>query len=499
MATLIVATVLTTVMFIGWSQVLAFEVERLDGRLCLEARGLQSRQPSRDNARAAAAFEKARIETDIAGKLRVPSSTQLMFRIAAIGDANVQSTHWNRDVNFDALNWATAAMSDVLLPPNPADRGRPAPRPREAPPDAVKREPSRLEDRADRPPPSTCAVADFGVGSAEWRAARLGSSADGADVTIVAVDLAATKKDMNSALQQALVLVVPIALVLTALGAWLLASLTMRPVNRLRDAMKGMSKNALEQRLPVAGEDREFKELIDTYNTMLARLETSFNQASRFSADAAHELKTPLTILQGRIEQAMNAPESGAAALDLIGMQDEVQRLASITRKLLFLSQADAGRMGTHRSAIDLTEMLDEIVASAQMVVTDQTIVAQIERGLMMQGDAQLLQQLFNNLISNATRYGSPHGWIEISAKLTPLAIEVLFANASLVIAAAERQRFFERFFRGDPAHHRGVDGSGLGLSLAREIVRAHGGELTLEASALDEVRLRIYWPRSAT
>lgn len=204
-----------------------------------------------------------------------------------------------------------------------------------------------------------------------------------------------------------------------------------------------------------------------------------------------------MTILQGRIEQAMNAPESGAAALDLIGMQDEVHRLASITRKLLFLSQADAGRMGTHRSAMDLTEMLDEIVASAQMLVTDQTIVAQIERGLMMQGDAQLLQQLFNNLISNATRYGSPHGWIEISATQTPSGIAVVFANASLLIAAPERQRFFERFFRGDPAHHRGIDGSGLGLSLAREIVRAHGGELTLEASALDEVRLRIYWSRS--
>lgn len=482
-AAFIVATVLTTVMFIGWSQVLAFEVERLDGRLCLEAKGLQSAQWRRDTPRLDAAIANARVEKDIADKFRLPSRTQLMLSIASRNAAtNFQSTHWNRDVNFDALPWQSVAASDSLAPPDWAARRDDRP---------------QHADRAQRSEPQPadgCALADFGALGAQWRAARLGSSGEH---IIVAVDLAATKNDMNSALRQALVLVVPIALVLTALGAWLLASLTMRPVDRLRDAMKGMSKNALEQRLPVAGEDREFKDLIDTYNTMLARLETSFNQASRFSADAAHELKTPLTILQGRIEQAMNASESGAAALDLMGMQDEVQRLASITRKLLFLSQADAGRMATHRSAVDLTEMLDEIVASAQMVVTDQTIVAQIERGLMLQGDAQLLQQLFNNLISNATRYGRAHGWINVTAAALPLGIEVLFSNASEQIAEAERQRFFERFFRGDPSHHRGTDGSGLGLSLAREIVRAHGGELTLQPSALDEVRLRILWPRT--
>lgn len=313
----------------------------------------------------------------------------------------------------------------------------------------------------------------------------------------MAVDLAATKNELNSALRQALILVVPIALLLTALGAWLLASLTMRPVNRLREAMKGVSKNALEQRLSVVGEDREFKDLIDAYNTMLNRLEVSFKQASRFSADAAHELKTPLTILQGRLEQAINAPQSGTPPLDLIGMQDEVRRLASITRKLLFLSQADAGRMATHRSTVDLADMLDELTATAQMVVTHQTINSRIARGLILQGDSQLLQQLFNNLISNATQHGKLNGWISIRAEPTASGIEVVFANATDVSTEVERQRFFERFYRGDPAHHRGVDGSGLGLSLAREIVRAHGGEMTLEPSALEEVRLRIHLPQS--
>ncbi len=495
MASLIVASVLSLVLFIGWSRVLAFEVERLDDRLCIEARGLHSKQPRGDAPRRDFSLDAARAEADIANKLRVESRTQLMLSIGSSnGPANFQSTRGSYEVNFDELAWARAGGVEMRVPRDlrERERGRPAPPDRPPPPSGGDADRPRPGARADRPPPSDCAVAPFAIKDGQWRAARIGSDAER---VIVAVDLAATKNELNSALQQALILVVPIALLLTALGAWLLASLTMRPVNRLREAMKGMSKNALEQRLPVAGEDREFKDLIVAYNTMLARLEASFKQASRFSADAAHELKTPLTILQGRLEQAISAPDSGAPPLDLIAMQEEVRRLASVTRKLLFLSQADAGRMATHRSTVDLTDMLDELVASAHMVMTHQAIKNDIERALSIQGDAQLLKQLFNNLLSNATQYCKPQGWIDISAKRTASGIDVVFANATDMIPATERQRFFERFYRGDPSHHRAVDGSGLGLSLAREIVRAHGGEMTLEASALDQVRLRIHLP----
>jgi two-component system, OmpR family, heavy metal sensor histidine kinase CusS len=494
-ATLIVTLVFTTVMLIGWTRVLAFEVERLDSRLCLEAKRLQAPSPRGDDLLRNVLRDAAGIEADIAIKLRVPSSEQLMLSVQS-GSASekFQSTHWASEVNFDALSWATVVMPDMAALPGRAEKRQP--RPPNVTPDTLDRSrnnPSPGSDnRPNRAPPDRCEVADFRARGAEWRAVRLGAVDER---SIVAVDLAATKKDMNSALRQALVLVVPSALLLTALGAWLLASLTMRPVNRLREAMKGMSKNALEQRLPAEGEDREFKDLIDAYNTMLVRLETSFNQASRFSADAAHELKTPLTILQGRIEQAMNASDSGAASLDLIGMQDEVQRLVSITRKLLFLSQSDAGRLVPHRTAIDLTELLDELVANAQMLVTDQVIASRIARGLMFQGDAQLLRQLFNNLISNATRYCTAHGAISVTAEQQGSGFDVTFANSSNEIVAAERARFFERFYRGDASHHRGVDGTGLGLSLAREIARAHGGDITLEPSKLNEVRLRLRLP----
>jgi signal transduction histidine kinase len=112
-----------------------------------------------------------------------------------------------------------------------------------------------------------------------------------------------------------------------------------------------------------------------------------------------------------------------------------------------------------------------------------------------VQGDLLLLRQLLNNLVSNAVRYCRPGGWIEITARRLPAGVEVVFANASAPIGAEDRQRFFDRFYRGDPSRNRAVEGSGLGLSLAREIARAHGGELTLEPGPADQVTLRLSLP----
>jgi signal transduction histidine kinase len=259
--------------------------------------------------------------------------------------------------------------------------------------------------------------------------------------------------------------------------------------------MRAVTPSALGQRLREAGEDREFRELIGAYNGMLERLETSFGQATRFSADAAHELKTPLTILQGRIELALRRTQDPVLQADLTDMLDEVGRLAAITRKLLLLSQADAGRLALNRSRVDLSGMLEALAADAQLLVEGLRITSAIEPGLSVEGDPLLLGQMFNNLVSNAARYCTPEGGVSIAAGRTPAGVEVTFTNASRPIAPADRARFFDRFYRLDPARTRRAEGSGLGLSIAREIARAHGGDLALEPTADDVVKLRVRLP----
>ena len=471
-AALIVGAVLTTVITLGWSSVMKVEIERLDDRLCMEARRIATEPFHPD--------ELPRLEADVALKLRLGSAEQLMLRFdPADGGPGFVSTRWNGAPLPEDLAWSASRRMEGLAPPPR--------RPQEELPDGLQ----SIAAPA-RPAPGACSLASFTGQASEWRAARFdlpfGRS-------VVAANLAAMKLELQGTVARALTIVVPLALMLTALGAWLLASLSLRPVNRLRDAMKTVTQQVLDQRLPSDGEDREFKALIGDYNTMLARLEASFHQASRFSADAAHELKTPLTILQGRIEQAISRSDHRTIQTDLTDMLDEVGRLATITCKLLMLSQADAGRLALYRAQVDLTDLLDELMDDAQMLVTDQKVSSAIERGLVAQGDALLLRQLFNNLVNNAVRYCRAGGWIKVRGRALAGGIEVIFANQTPTIAEADRARFFERFFRGNSSHNRHIEGSGLGLSLAREIALAHGGELTLKSGSRNEVRLRLWLP----
>jgi signal transduction histidine kinase len=507
-AALIVAAVLAVVLALGWGSVRRYEVERLDERLCMEARRLATQAPQQLRG-----DDMPRLEADVAAKLHLESAAQLMLSFQPQADqAALLSSHWRDDLAWSAMHWTPfppwqgRGLTPPPPPPPPWPQRRQDSPERPTHPDhpgeaaaqpAPDGQPREQQQQHPPPPPMAlgqCSLAGFSTGAADWQAARFSLPRRQA---WVAADLGVIQADMQAAVQRALLLVVPLALLLTALGAWLLAGLMLRPVSRLSEAMKRVTQQALDQRLPSAGEDREFKGLIAAYNTMLARLERSFHQATRFSADAAHELKTPLTILQGRIERAVQSSENRGIQADLTDMLDEVGRLSNITRKLLLLSQADAGGLALHIVPVNLSELLGTLAADAHMLLGEpQRLSCDVAAALAAHADALLLRQLFNNLISNALRYvKSPDGWIRLSGRHLPGGVEVVFGNASEPIAAAERERFFDRFYRGSQAQKQRADGNGLGLSLAREIARAHGGELTLEHSALDEVRLRLWLP----
>ncbi|GEM_PF-6350888 len=267
-------------------------------------------------------------------------------------------------------------------------------------------------------------------------------------------------------------------------------------IQRLTATIRRVTAQGLDQRIPATGEERDFAELIGVFNDMLERLERSFRQASRFSGDAAHELRTPLTILQGRIEQAMHQVEAGSAMqVTLSGVLDEVRRLSSISQKLLLLAQADAGRLSLHRVRCDLSAALADLAEDARMLAPTLQVDEAIASGIMVAADADLLRQALHNLVGNAIKYNLPDGWIRIDASVSARRVTVSVANASHDIAAADRSLIFERFHRADPARSRGIEGFGLGLGLAREIVRAHGGDLTLDDSPAGETRFSLTLP----
>jgi signal transduction histidine kinase len=462
---LIVAALLGSVVALGWSRVFGFEVQRLDQRLCGEARRLLNLPPAPGRS-----DDLRRLEDELAAKLRLREPQQLLVRLAVQGQPPVQTQAWPGALDLEALDWAPAPGQRPPRSPSP-----PPPPPREG-----------------RPPPPSCELAAFTLASTAWRAARVQPRWGQA---LVAADTGAVRADMRDALARALGLVLPLALLLTAAGAWLVSAMALRPVARLSAAMQTVNQAALDQRLPTAREDREFRGLIAAYNTMLDRLQASFQQATRFSADAAHELKTPLTILQGQIERAIQDSEHRDIQVNLGEMADELSRLSAITRKLLLLSQADAGRLALLPERLDFSALLEDMVADLRMSGPGLMVTADIAPGLTLDADALLLTQVLNNLCSNALKYTPPAGWVHLRAKATPGGVELQLENACSALTGADRERFFERFHRGDVAHNRGVDGHGLGLSLSREIARAHGGELELLASAAEVAHLRLTLP----
>jgi two-component system, OmpR family, heavy metal sensor histidine kinase CusS len=310
---------------------------------------------------------------------------------------------------------------------------------------------------------------------------RIGAIALPGQQVAIALNLQAIDREM--ALVANIFLVsIPGILLLIAAGAWWLSGRALTPVHRMATAIRQVTAQGLDRRIPADATDVEFVKLIQVFNQMLERLERSFKQASRFSGDAAHELKTPLAILQGELEQMLQQAEPGSAMQQSLGnLLDEVSRLSGITRKLLLLSLADAGKMNLYHKEVNLSIILQEIAEDIELIAPNLEVKTSIADNIKVQGDRDLLAQVLQNLIDNAIKYNLPNGWIEIQADQQQKTVFIRISNASKDIPDCDREHLFDRFYRGDRARLRQIEGVGLGLSLAREITRAHNGKLELE------------------
>lgn len=292
--------------------------------------------------------------------------------------------------------------------------------------------------------------------------------------------------ETNARLKQyyiAFAIAVPIAIILLLTVGLLLARQALRPVQLIAQTASHITVQYLWQRVPPTSAASEFQHLIGVINEMLDRLERSFQQASRFSADAAHELKTPLTILQGQIDQALQtAPDGSPEQQVYTDWIQEVQRLGAIVRKLLLLAQADSGQLQLTLSRVNLSVLVASTEDDLRVIAPHLSVRMDIARDVWVEADADLLNQLLRNLTSNAVKFNEEHGQIEIQLRMLSGLATLSIANTGRTIPPEDRDRVFHRFYRADRSRGRCVDGVGLGLSLSREIARAHHGDLVLRS-----------------
>lgn len=282
-----------------------------------------------------------------------------------------------------------------------------------------------------------------------------------------------------------------IALALAGLAALWTSKRAMKPLERVVTTAQRLTASDLAERIPLSrDDDREFAQLIAVLNEMMQRLEGSFQQAVRFTADASHELKTPLAIMLASLDDALRNTQPGSAEHErFASLFEEATRLKTITQSLLLLSQADAGRLPTHPETYDLSADLTRLIEDGEILceAAGLTLQHEIEPSVTVHADRALLRQVFQNLLSNAIKYNREAG--HVSLRLAREASEAVFTiiNTGAAIPAEIQPRLFERFFRGDKAHNRQTDGFGLGLNIAAEFARANHATLKLLRSEEDQ------------
>jgi len=332
----------------------------------------------------------------------------------------------------------------------------------------------------------------FYTGTADGRRYRIGVFRNADTILVNGADLDQFSQDVIQ-LRNAFVVALPAALAVIALGAWWLARRALRPVQVLEKDMGNLSASALDQRLETGASDVEFARIIETYNAMLERLERSFHQANRFSADASHELKTPLAIMQGTLERSLARCKNEADAQEIFSeLLEQTGRQGAILESLLLLSRADAGKLEISSERLNLSDLLETWMEDASLLAEsrDITIRSEIEPDITIDGDPVLLLRVAHYLFSNAVRYNHDGGIIESCLSKSESGVVWTIANTGDLIAEEDRERIFERFERG--AGGRKIDGIGLGLSLVREIVLAHGGKVTTGENSKGTVEFRV-------
>lgn len=295
--------------------------------------------------------------------------------------------------------------------------------------------------------------------------------------------------------------VVP-AVVLGLAGGWWLTRRTLAPVIELREAVEKIHEKNLGEKIPRSGNGDELDRLTEVFNDMTTRLNDSFNRIREFTLHASHELKTPLTVLCGETETALRDETVSSAERERSASQlDELRRLARIVDGLTLLAKADAGQVTLQLEPIRLDELVRDNFADLQILAEPHGIKVELENceEISMRGDRHRLRQLLLNLADNAVKYNQPQGCVTMNLRCSGETAEFTIANTGGGIPPEILPRVFDRFFRGDPAHDNTIDGCGLGLSIAKWIVSAHGGKIQIASEPSKLTIVTVHIPVCAT
>lgn len=316
------------------------------------------------------------------------------------------------------------------------------------------------------------------------------------------IEVATYTEDFDLAIdrfRRLLYLGVPIFLALTALGGYWMSRRALAPVDEIIEAARRIGVTSLSSRLAVPQTRDELQRLASTLNEMLERLESAFHRITQFTADASHELRTPISVMRTNAEITLRKPRSESeysAALSQI--LEESQKVSSLIDQLLDLARADSGSAALPMVRTNLNEAMDRAYQKASILAGAKQLTTSVhlpEEPVWIQGDPAALERLFLIFLDNAVKYTAPGGQIEIHLTTRDDTAEAEVLDTGIGIGADDIPHIFERFYQADRSRSRENGGSGLGLAIGRWIAQTHGGEIAVESQPAQGTSIRVRLP----
>ena len=342
------------------------------------------------------------------------------------------------------------------------------------------------------PPPnrSVSGTVDFEppLGPVRYYATPLGTPGTGVAALLVATSVANVAFGPAELLRSMLVIAPVVLLGAAALGWWL-AGTSVQPLLGIIDELEAITDGrSLHRRLAVPRSGDEIQRLVVTLNGMLARLEQSFASLRRFTADASHELKTPLMVLRAGVERGLTHPQTPRDVMQgLDETLDQINQMTEMVDDLLTLARADEGRAPLALEETDLRELVADVSETAGMLGEDGNLTVTTEipdEPVRLAVDRHRIRELLLNLVTNAIKYTPPGGVVGLTLGAAEDHATLMVTDTGIGIAPGDLPHIFDRFWRADPARSRTGDrpGVGLGLAITKWIAEAHGGSITVQS-----------------
>lgn len=318
------------------------------------------------------------------------------------------------------------------------------------------------------------------------------SSLEGDRVVIVVASSLAPVDRSVRILLSGLLIAGPLLLLVAGSVVWRVLGRALRPVEAIRSEVAEISVADLSRRVPVPDTGDEIARLAETMNIMLERMDGGVARQRRFVADAAHELRSPVTAMAAELEVTIRHPPADGSAAVLPELLDETRRLERIIDSLLLLARWDEHSADPPSEEVDLDDIVLDEVSRATMGARIDLDASAVSAG-QVRGDAELLRRAVRNLLENAVRHG--RGRVAVRLQEDEGVVLLVVEDDGPGIAVGERDRVFERFTRLDAARARASGGSGLGLAIVAEVVERHGGRIVVDAGALGGARFSVRLP----